>query len=192
MWGILNESASNNPTAKPGYEQLLGLVRELDPSRPVTFASNHPIDDVCLDLADIVSINTYPGWYHGEIEDIPSLLDAIVERLAEKGQGNKPLIISEIGAGAIPGWRDWNEARWTEQYQVRLLETVIRHLFETSDRACGLAVWQYCDLRTSESARKALGRPRDFNNKGIVDEYRRPKLAYDTVRSLFRRIRTGR
>jgi len=192
MWGILNESASNNPTAKPAYEQLLGLLRELDPSRPLTFASNHPVDDVCFDLADIVSVNTYPGWYHGEIEDIPGLLDAIFARLAEMGQGDKPLIISEIGAGAIPGWRDWNETRWTEQYQVRLLDTVIRHLFETSDRACGLAIWQYCDLRTSQSARKALGRPRDFNNKGIVDEYRRPKLAYDTVRGLFRRIRAGR
>jgi beta-glucuronidase len=192
MWGILNESASNNPTARPGYEQLLGLLRELDPSRPVTYASNHPVDDVCFDLADILAVNTYPGWYQGEIEDIPGLLDAIFGRLAEMGQGDKPLVISEIGAGAIPGWRDWNQSRWTEQYQVRLLETVIRHLFETSNRACGLAIWQYCDLRTSQSARKALGRPRDFNNKGIVDEYRRPKLAYDTVRSLFRQIRTGR
>lgn len=25
-----------------------------------------------------------------------------------------------------------------------------------------------------------------MNNKGIVDEYRRPKLAYETVRNLFR------
>jgi beta-glucuronidase len=33
-----------------------------------------------------------------------------------------------------------------------------------------------------------MGRPRGFNNKGIVDEYRRPKLAYETVKELFRAL----
>jgi len=30
-----------------------------------------------------------------------------------------------------------------------------------------------------------MTRPRTMNNKGIVDEYRRPKLAYDIVRYRF-------
>ncbi len=29
-------------------------------------------------------------------------------------------------------------------------------------------------------------RPRTMNNKGIVDEYRRPKLAYEAVKKIFR------
>jgi beta-glucuronidase len=32
-------------------------------------------------------------------------------------------------------------------------------------------------------------RPRGFNNKGIVDEYRRPKIAYQIVKQLFREIK---
>ena len=50
-------------------------------------------------------------------------------------------------------------------------------------RYAGLAIWQYCDCRTYASGR-ALHRPRAFNNKGTLDEYRRPKLAYDRVREL--------
>jgi beta-glucuronidase len=185
MWGILNESHSMVEGCRPAYEALLGRIRSLDPTRPVTYASNHPFDDLCLDLVDVISINCYPGWYVGEIPDIPEFLDSVVERLDETGQGDKPLIVSEIGAGAIPGWRDWNGARWTEQYQVRLLETVIRHLFVERDRAAGISLWQFCDCRTSEAGFKIMRRPRGFNNKGIVDEYRRPKLAYQAVKALF-------
>ena len=31
------------------------------------------------------------------------------------------------------------------------------------------------------------GRPREMNNKGIVDEYRRPKAAYTKVAEIFKR-----
>lgn len=98
------------------------------------------------------------------------------------------IIISEIGAGAIPGWRDWNKARWSEQYQAQLLEVVIKHLFEDRDRYCGLSLWQFGDCRTPELAARILGRPRGFNNKGVVDEYRRPKMGYDLVKRCFRAL----
>jgi len=190
MWGVLNEGESKTLECKPAYDKLLKLIRELDPTRPVTYASMYPFDDVCFDLANIISINCYPGWYFDSIEEIPQYLDKVVSHLDSVGQGEKPLIISEIGAGAVPGWSDWNEARWTEQYQARLLEVTIRHILLDNNRINGLSIWQFCDLRTSETARRALGRPRGFNNKGVVDEYRRPKLAYDVVKRLFRQART--
>jgi len=47
----------------------------------------------------------------------------------------------------------------------------------------GALIWQYCDVRLS---REWWGhRPRNMNNKGIVDEYRRPKLAYAAVKAMF-------
>ncbi|GAB3662393.1 glycoside hydrolase family 2 protein [Glycomyces tarimensis] len=63
MWGVLNESPSHEPEVRPAYERLLGRLRELDETRPVTYASNHVYDDVCLDLVDVVAVNCYPGWY---------------------------------------------------------------------------------------------------------------------------------
>ncbi len=191
MWGILNESHSEDPACRPAYETLLGRLRELDPTRPVTYASNHPFDDRCLDLIDIISINSYPGWYIGKIADIPTLLDKIVNHLDATSPTRKPIIISEIGAGAIPGWRDWNEAHWTEQYQAKLLDMVIRHLFMDRERVCGLSIWLYNDFRTSELVSRLLGRPRSYNDKGVVDEYRRPKLAYDVVKGHFRALNSS-
>jgi beta-glucuronidase len=49
----------------------------------------------------------------------------------------------------------------------------------------GVALWQFCDGRTYRGSH-ALGRPRAFNNKGTVDEYRRPKLAYEAVKAIFK------
>ena len=51
-------------------------------------------------------------------------------------------------------------------------------------RVSGLFLWQFADVRVS--GEWATGRPRTYNNKGIVDEYRRPKMAYRTVQELFR------
>jgi beta-glucuronidase len=188
LYGILNESQSEDPAARRPYARLIGRLREMDASRPVTFATHHVFEDLCLDLADVISINCYPGWYHDEIEDIPAFMDRVIDHLDAIGQGNKPLIVSEIGAAAVPGWQDWHQGRWTEQYQARLIEAVIRNLFIEHDRCAGLSIWQFCDARTGDDVPMVLMRARGFNNKGIVDEYRRPKLAYGVVKQLFHQL----
>jgi beta-glucuronidase len=188
IYGILNESQSSDPAARRAYARLFGRLRELDSSRPLTYATHQVFEDLCLDLADLIAVNTYPGWYFGEIEDIPARLDEIAVHLDEIGQGNKPLILSEIGAAAVAGWRDWNEDRWSEQYQARLLETVIRHVLMKDDRFAGLSIWQFCDVRSASTIARMMNRARGYNNKGVVDEYRRPKLAYETVKQLFHQV----
>ena len=191
MWGALNEGRSDDPLCVAGYTAILNRIRHLDASRPVTYASNHILTgDLCLHLADLISINAYPGWYQGEMEDIPHILDNLFAQAEAMGAADKPIIVSEIGAGAVPGWRDRHETRWTEQYQAQLLEIVIRHLFDTRHRAAGLAIWQFCDIRSSESIGRILGRPRGFNNKGIVDEYRRPKSGYEIVKKWYHELRS--
>jgi len=189
LWGVLNEFESHDPKAKPACEKFLNRLRELDPTRPVTYATFRLLDDVCYELADVISLNRYPGWYEREIEDIPEELAKVPSHLDSVGQGHKPIIISEIGGGAIFGCRDWYKTRWSEDYQARLLEVVIDSLFgpksQLDGRVCGLSIWQFCDVRSTHSAGSAMFRPRCYNNKGVVDEYRRPKLAYDLVKRLF-------
>jgi beta-glucuronidase len=185
LWGILNESESQKIESRPAYERLLGRLRAGDPSRPVTFASNHPYDDQCMDLCDVISVNTYPAWYWGELADIGKELDRVVNRMRETGMGGRPLIIAEIGGGAVPGCRDWGIDRWGEPYQAEIVAESIRQILGQPEKYAGIAIWQYCDVVTSASPRRALMRPRGFNNKGIVDEYRRPKQAFAVVRQLF-------
>ena len=44
----------------------------------------------------------------------------------------------------------------------------------------GVFIWQFCDVRVSDEW--FFSRPRTMNNKGVVDEYRRPKLACSAVK----------
>jgi beta-glucuronidase len=188
MWGFQNELLSNVQEARPVIENLATVSRTADPTRPVTFASCRFPNDVCLDLVDIVSLNVYPGWYAADedeyrpLHEIGEKLDAIRVGLEKQGLADKPLIISEIGAGAIYGWRDAHAGHWSEQYQTDYLTEVCTQ-FLARPEISGLALWQYCDGRTYGSSR-AQRRPRTFNNKGIVDEYRRPKEAYSAIRAL--------
>lgn len=191
LWGFLNEGASHKPESRAIYERLAATLRALDSTRLVTYASMHPFDDLNLDLVDVVSINCYPGWYAQDKElvapsaEIVPRLDAIRASLENRGFGGKPFLVSEIGAGAIYGWRDPLHAHWSEEYQQEYLRVVCEEVVKNPAIA-GVALWQFCDGRTYASAR-ALMRPRAFNNKGTLDEYRRPKLAYGTVRSIFRK-----
>jgi beta-glucuronidase len=183
LWGVLNEGHSHQAECRPAYNALLSRLRELDGTRPVTYASNQPYGDQCFDLADIISINTYPGWYWGSIAEIAESLTDLLSHLDSSVVPAKLILISEIGAGAVPGWRDWNKERWTEDYQAQLLEEVIRY-FAGSPRICGLSIWLFNDFRTPD----LVSRPRSYNDKGVVDEYRRPKMAYQTVKQAFRAL----
>ncbi len=186
-WGFLNEGGSNEEFAVPLYSELIGLAKALDPSRPVTYASMFPFDDRLFEKADIISVNQYPAWYNGDgprpLETIAERLDRITSHLAETGVSRKPVVVSEIGAGAMYGWRDPHRSRWSEEYQRDHLAIVCKEIVSRSAYA-GVALWQFCDCRTYDDV-NAIKRPRSFNNKGLFDEYRRPKLAVEAVREVF-------
>jgi len=182
IWGCLNECDSASSAGRREHARVLKLLKKLDPSRPVTFASNKAERDRCLDLVDIVSWNRYDAWYGGEPPDVePALRRALrwLHSAKSRGGKGKPVILSEFGAGAIPGCRNPNHAKWTEEYQAEVLDESLRVYLNHPDVA-GAAIWQFADVRVTRN--HWGGRPRTMNNKGTVDEYRRPKLAYDVVR----------
>ena len=190
LWGFLNEGASAEESCRPLYRQMIDGLHRLDASRPVTYATKFYTDDINLDLADVISLNTYPSWYAADMDqyhptdEIAVKFDTFLEFIHEKGFDDKPMIVSEVGAGAIYGFRDRFRTFWTEEYQADLLDEMLRYFF-AHDRIAGISLWQFIDCRTYASAR-ALHRPRSFNNKGIFDEYRRAKLGAETVARYFR------
>lgn len=183
IWGILNECASDTALGRECYQAQFSLIRSLDLSRPVSYASCKYNADICQDLPDICSWNMYPYWYDDEtavkkIED----LDAFLGK-----QGiHKPLIVSEVGAGAIYAFRDTAKDVWSEDLQAEILGKQLTEIF-SKERCCGLYIWQFCDVRVSRIW-WAMRRPKSRNNKGLVDEYRRPKLAYDVVKGIFEKL----
>lgn len=181
VWGLLNECASWCEEGKAKYRQQYDQIRRLDPSRPVTHASCHHGSELCLDLCDIVSMNVYSGWYNDNpIDQAWQELHAYIQ--AHGGAG-KPCLISEFGGAALYGWRDPGREKWSEERQADILEQSIRW-YATRPEIRGLLVWQFADCRVTEGSFYA--RPRCHNNKGVVDDWRRPKLAYASVRTAFR------
>lgn len=192
MWGSLNECDTRTEEGMAVHEEVMQQLKMLDDSRPVTYAGNHRMEDRCLAYADIVSWNIYTGWYGGGVEDIKTILAEMIDWLdsPESGGGRgKPLIMSEFGAGAIPGCRNLQADLWSEDYQALLLEEALK-VYLHHPRISGAAVWQFSDVRVSKGSNSSpvnhyspLNRPRCMNNKGVVDEYRRPKLSYAVVKS---------
>lgn len=86
------------------------------------------------------------------------------------------------GAGAIYGYRTPAHVKWSEEYQAETLEEQITGVL-AQPGCSGVYLWQFCDVRVCGSW--FATRPRTMNNKGIVDEYRRPKLSYEVVKRLF-------
>ena len=183
-WGILNECVSDNEFGRDCYKQLYDRIASLDSSRPKTSASNKQYKDICFDLEEIVSINMYPAWYDFfKNASVEYVLDSLIKYVDETGNGNKPFIVSEIGAGAIYGYRTDSECKWSEEGQATILDKQLSAVLSRDD-VTGVFLWQFCDVRVDESWFSS--RPRCGNNKGIVDEYRRKKLAFETVKRHFK------
>ncbi len=181
IWGILNECASHTEYGRKCYAAQYALVKELDPYRPRSSASCQCKTDICLGYPEVVSYNIYPKWYHDTpVEEYLSDLYSWVQADTE-GVG-KPFLVTEIGAGAIYGYRTPAHVKWSEEYQQETLQEQIEAVF-AREGCSGIYIWQFCDVRVCDSW--FGGRPRTMNNKGIVDEYRRPKLAYEVVKRLF-------
>ena len=180
LWGSLNEAYTNFPGAVELIRKLTDLFHREDPTRLTTRAIMFGLADVALDVEDVVSFNSYPAWYIGkEILFDPGIvhktLDDLVNGLHEKlPEQDKPILISEIGAAALIG--DRSGRRWSEDYQEQLILCVLEKI-RNDPAIAGVFLWQFCNTPVDNNAQQ-FTRPRGYNNKGLVDEYRRPKLAW--------------
>lgn len=181
IWGILNECASDTEYGYECYKKQYDLIRKLDTSRPRSSASCRFKTDICFGLPEIVSYNLYPEWYHDTPanEYVPDIYNWV--QTGSEGAG-KPFLVTEIGAGAIYGYRNQSMCKWTEEYQAKALGDQITAVLD-QEGCSGIYIWQFCDVRISNEW--FSNRPRTMNNKGIVDEYRRRKLSYDVVKKLY-------
>ncbi|HPY89978.1 MAG TPA: glycoside hydrolase family 2 TIM barrel-domain containing protein [Lentisphaeria bacterium] len=199
LWGFLNECCSHTPGGRVLHQKLAETIRAEDPRFLVTYACSKtnftpegkPVD-LCLDLVDVVAFNTYPGWIRQDCtwtDQSSPLIAPEVERIARLANtvpaAGKPAIMSEIGCCALYGCHDLAMAQWSEEHQADYMSEACRSIF-AHPRFVGLSLWQFCDSRSYVNAAPGVrGKPRGFNCAGLVDEYRRPKLAYNAVKEAF-------
>jgi len=181
IWGCLNECADDTDYGAECYRETFRLLDELDPSRPMTAALLERPGGKVFGDSDVVSVNIYPKWYFSG--SVHESMDKKLREIEAGGGAGKPFIISEIGGGAIYGYHDpIGQSKWSEERQCTILREQITSVLSHPDCA-GIFIWQFADVRVDESW--AMNRPRTHNNKGVVNEYRQPKLAYALVKELF-------
>lgn len=182
IWGILNECASETEDGRRMYKAQYEQIKSMDTSRPTTSATCRHFTDICLDLPDVVSFNMYSGWYQDI--DVKQRNDDEIEWIKKDGGADKPIIVSELGAAAIYGYRDKSMCKWSEEFQAELIAHSL-DVYMNDENITGVFIWQFADCRVTQDGGWFSTRARCHNNKGIVDEYRRPKMAYDTIKEKF-------
>jgi beta-glucuronidase len=182
LWSVANET----PPTEPRLEFLADLAafaRELDPTRLVTAAlelrfledRTLMLDDPLGEHLDVIGCNEYLGWYYVAPEEIHTF--------KWRTAYEKPLVVSELGGGAMQGRRGDPGTRWTEDYQAELYRHQIRMLREIPFLR-GLSPWILKDFR---SPKRVLPGIQDYwNRKGLVSDRGIKKQAYFVLQEFYR------
>lgn len=187
MYSLFNEPASNREEFRTILKVAKEEARNTDPTRPVTFASCMHLDDKALDLVDVLCHNFYYGWYihSGDLEEAKKLLSETLDEI-HKRFPDKPIIITEFGAGAIAGIHKHPPEMWSEEYQAELIKTYWK-VFLSKDYVAGGHIWNFADFRVGQSTGRTT-----LNRKGIFTRTRDPKLSVGVVKELFENTPTYR
>lgn len=172
IWSIGNE----NPDTDARLEfmsRLANICHEMDSTRPISAACLVNIDAMCVkdrlcSVVDIVAFNEYYGWYYRDYE---GLTDILANTICEK-----PLIISETGAGSLPGHFGGNEELFTEEHQAKMYEM---QFVNASNKIQGIFPWVLFDFRSPVRLHPKQGQ---HNRKGLIAfDKNYKKIAFYTV-----------
>lgn len=188
-WVIQNESHTWEPGAGAFFRPIHEAFKEADPSRFTLSADNPKRAASHLDIVkeeeapdpdlpataeyvDVWGTNQYSGWYGGKVQNTGMSLD-----WAHRKRPGRPMLVTEVGAEGILGARSLEMHPWTEDYQAELLCAHLRQILDR-DFVAGFFIWLFIDYECG-----SIG-IRGINAKGLVDEFRRPKLAFNQVKAL--------
>lgn len=188
LWSVANETPTS--TARTEFLcELVGTAKTLDPVRLTTAALfMHPqkitengetirtytLDDPLAEHLDVMGCNQYLGWYYTKLEDIAGS--------RWFSDMNKPLIMSEFGAGAPKHRRGTPNKRWTEDYQQSVYQEQLTMMNGISFLR-GLSPWILKDFRTPK--RPLVGIQDYYNRKGLLSDRGEKKLAWQTLHDYY-------
>ncbi|MBD3240584.1 MAG: hypothetical protein GF331_08370 [Chitinivibrionales bacterium] len=186
-WSIGNESNSCDPVSVPYYKSLMQTIRKTD-ERPIMYVGWTPPDnDHIYGLVDLIGVNRYYGWYALEKHGIKAkpgdivagvrAMERCLDQFAELYDA--PIVVSEFGADTVAGMHSMWDLQFTEEFQTRYLEELIK-LFRTKSYIAGMHIWNFADFYTNQSPVRMVG-----NRKGLFTRERQPKQAAFMVRRLW-------
>jgi beta-glucuronidase len=181
IWSVGNENADTDARLE-FMKKLAGKAKSIDPSRLVTAAClvNHEkirIEDRLTQYLDVIGLNEYYGWYKPNFEEL--------EVLGRNSNPDKPVVISEFGAGAKAGHHGSVSEKFTEEYMENVYEKQIRTI-KKLDYVRGLTPWILYDFTCPRRQNRFQN---GYNRKGLIAEDKETKKkAFFTLQSFYREM----
>lgn len=181
VWSVGNENADTD--ARLNFMSCLAkTAHKLDSTRLVSAAClvdhvNNKIADRLTEYLDVIGINEYYGWYNPNFEELPLML--------ENSNPDKPVIITEFGADALPGLHGNTEEKGNEEFQ----EWVYKKQTETLKKISyvqGMTPWIMYDFRCP---RRTAAIQKYYNRKGLLGpdkKYR--KKAFSVLQAFYKSL----
>ncbi|MXO57988.1 beta-glucuronidase [Altererythrobacter salegens] len=182
LWSVGNETPQS-PARNAFMKQLAADVRVLDPTRLVTAAllvgrdDSGPVpvqtmDDPLAASLDVMAVNAYNGWYTGD-----RLAD--LSKIEWRVPQDKPLLFSEVGAGAKAGLHQPdNPGKFSEEFQAEYYRQTLAMLARIPNFE-GISPWILKDFRSPRRQRPGI--QDGWNRKGLVSETGQRKEAFDVL-----------
>ena len=185
IWSMANETPRSNER-NAFLESLIDKAKNLDPTRLITAATELDqqgktmiIDDSLSNYLDVIGVNEYLGWYAAKPVDVP--------KFKWISKFNKPVIISELGAGALYSYHGDKDTRWTEEYQANVYVNQIKMLKKIPFLS-GMSPWILMDFR---SPRRPLPYIQDFwNRKGLISNRGEKKEAFYVLQNFYNKLQS--
>ncbi|RZV57096.1 MAG: beta-glucuronidase [Flavobacteriaceae bacterium] len=183
IWSMANETP-NVPARNQFLSKLASFARSKDNTRLISAAleqknyQGNPlvrtIDDPFADEVDVLSFNQYIGWYDG----LPEKCETITWHIKQ----DKPVLISEFGAGAKHGLHGDKGVRWTEEFQEDLYIKTL-NMIDGIEKVQGFSPWILVDFR---SPRRVLPKIQDgWNRKGLISDDGKKKKAFFVLQDFY-------
>ncbi|SFZ95032.1 beta-glucuronidase [Flaviramulus basaltis] len=181
IWSVGNETPVKEPR-NIFMSNLVDKVRSLDNTRLVGAALEVErdgytvtVEDQLGDKLDLASFNEYGGWYWGNSKDLANYSFDI--------KFNKPVIISEFGAGALAGFHADDETIWSEEYQELVYINQLKML-EKIDGLRGMTPWILVDFKSPRRQNPVY--QNFWNRKGLISNNGVKKKAFFVLKEYYK------
>jgi len=182
LWSVGNENADTD--ARLSFmSRLAQRARTLDPTRLVTAAClvNHAqkrIEDRLAPFLDVIGLNEYYGWYEPDFDN--------VREVVANSSPDRPVIISEFGAGAKAGNHGPADQLFTEEYMEHVYQQQIE-VIRDLEYVSGMTPWILYDFTCPRRKNRFQ---RGYNRKGLIAEDKTTKKkAFFTLQAFYRELR---
>jgi len=184
IWSVGNENADTDERLhfmsnlakcahREGGNRLVSAACLVDSEKNV-------IADRLIEHLDVIGINEYCGWYTPDFEKLPQLM--------ANSKPDKPVIITEFGADALPDHHGTVTDKGTEECQAYVYERQIATLREI-DYIKGMTPWILYDFRCP---RRTSYIQNYYNRKGLCSADKKyKKMAFRVLQDFYLELKQG-